>query len=215
MTHFLYKPHVAGPEDNITTPDIVIDRVSMMVDRDHFYVPVHRLTSDVELQVLHGDIEVTPAYAFVACGGGTLLSLAALVRQAGDPLSKADRLIARRAWRLRNLVDHFAALVLSAAGGTGSKSVTLAGETQPADVMSESPDGELALSRGLAVLCAVPAATVTTSAPAETKVQLTDEARHRGLSHTADFVSVDVDRWDERPLPRYTVGPVGDVQHYI
>ena len=46
-------------------------------------------------------------------------------------------------------------------------------------------------------------------------MQLTDETRNRSLSHTTDFVSVDVDRWDERPLPRYTVGPVGDVQHYI
>ena len=27
MSLFLYKPHVEGPEGNVTTPDIVIDRV--------------------------------------------------------------------------------------------------------------------------------------------------------------------------------------------
>ncbi len=215
MTHFLYKPHVAGPEDSITTPDIVIDRVSILADGDRHYLPVHRLNSDIELQVLPGDIEVTPAYAFVASGGGALVSLAALVRQSGDPLAKADLLIARHAWRLRNVVDHFAALAMSVSGGTGSASVTLADETQPADVMTASSNAELVLPRGITVLCAIPAATVTTAAPAETTVQLTDDKRNRSLSHTTDFVSVDVDRWTERPLPRYTVGPVGDVQHYI
>ena len=189
MTHFLYKPHVAGPSDDVTTPDIVVDRVSMLVDDDSSFLPVHRLSSNVEMQVFAVEHHVTPAYAFIACGGG--------------------------AWRLRNVVENFDTLELSISGDADTASTSLADPPQPADVLEAAPDGELALPRGVVVLCPVATSTISVAAPAHVTMKLSDESRDRALEHATNFVSVDFDQWEKRPWPRYTVGPVGEVQHYI
>ncbi len=220
MTFFLYKPHVVGPKNNVTTPDIVIDRVSVLAGTHAYRVPVQRLSSRLGLQVAGGEVSVEPAYVLVAAGGGVLVSLGALVRGADNPQSTADLLVARTAWRLHNLTGHFASLELATLSGppgdatkTGSASVSDLAE--PADIMERMSGINGALPRGITVLCAAPQLACTVSAPASFTVELADKQLGRRLSHHVDLMSVEYDRWEERPLPRYTVGPVGEVEHYI
>jgi len=215
MAHFLYRPHVSGPRNDITTPDIMIDRVFLLADGERGYVPVHRLSSLAELQMLPEKLEIAPAYAIIAAGGGSLLSVAALVRYAGEPAGRGEILVARSAWRLRNLVDRFDDLQLRIAMGTQTEIVALSRLARPADILSRAEEGELALPRGVVALCAAKGATMIASAPAEISVGIVDQKMGRALTHRAALVSVNADRWDERPLPRYTVGPTGEVQHYI
>lgn len=220
MTFFLYKPHVVGPKNNVTTPDIVIDRVSVLTGTDAYRVPVQRLSSRLEIQADGGELSVEPAYVLVAAGGGVLVSPGALVRGADHPKSTADLFVARTAWRLHNLIDHFASLELVTLSGppgdaikTGSASV--ADLAEPADIMERISGNNEALPRGIMVLCAAPKLACTVSAPARFTVQLADKQLGRSLSHHVDLMSVEYDRWEERPPPRYTVGPVGEVEHYI
>lgn len=215
MAHSLYRPHVAGPENNVTTPDIIVDRVSVLADGERAFVPVHRLFSHVDLQVLAGSFEITPAYAIVAAGGGALLSLAALVRCSGEPLARAEIVIARSAWRLRNVIGHFGALLLSVRAGTRTEEIALSQLTQPAEIASHDGGEEPALPRGVVALCAAQRTAAIAAAPAEAWLRLADPTMGRALAHRTAFASVNADPWDRRPLPRYTVGPVGDVQHYI
>ncbi len=220
MTFFLYKPHVVGPTNNITTPDIVIDRVSVLAGTDAYRVPVQRLSNSVELQADGGELSVEPAYVLVAAGGGVLVGLGALVRGTDHPQSTADLLVARTAWRLQNLTGHFASLELATLSGpagdstkTGSASVSDLAE--PVDIIKRMNGTNEALPRGIAELCAAPQLASTVSAPASFTVQLADKELGRNLSHHVDLVSVEYDRWEERPAPRYTVGPVGEVEHFI
>ena len=215
MSHFLFRPHVSGPEDNITTPDILIDRVVLHSNGEDGFLPVQRLSSNVELQVFEGELKITPAYALVASGGGTLVGLAALVGPSDNPLRQADVVVARGAWRLRNLIDHFRSLELSAKDDGTLATVCLESQPGPADVITRDDNGELALPRGILLLCPVHAAALTVTAPASTTIWLEDAARDRELSQVVELLRVDQDRWAKRPLPRYTVGPVGDVIHYI
>nr|WP_281719409.1 hypothetical protein [Nitrosomonas nitrosa] len=215
MAHSLYRPHVLGPQNNITTPDIIVDRVSLLADGERAFIPVHRLGSHVEFQVFPGELVVTPAYAIVAAGGGALLSVAALVRCSGEPIARAELLIARSAWRLRNIVDGFGSLQLSVWSGMRTEIIALSQLLQPDEIMSHADGGELALPRGVIALCAAQHASTIAAAPAEVFIRLVEPTMGRELVHRTKLVSVNADPWDRRPLPRYTVGPVGDVQHYI
>ena len=215
MTHRLYRPHVTGPENQITTPDIVIDRILLVNERDQGYLPVHRLVCDSVLQVFPGEIDITPAYTLVTAGGGVLFGFAALIRQTGESLARADVLVARSAWRFRNLSDHCASVQLGLKAGSSESSIWLDRLAQPDDIMKQRDGDKLALPRGILALCAAPDASVTCRPPADVTVQLADAKLDRSLTNKVGLTSVDSDRWDERPLPRYTVGPVGEVQHYI
>ncbi len=215
MAHFLFKPHIVGPTNNITTPDIVVDRVAVAAAKERQYVPVHHLSTDAEIQTFAGDLAVTPAYALVACGGGAILSLAAQLRHTETPRSAADLLLARSAWRLRDVIDHVGSLELSIKSGSATASVPVSRLTQPQAVMAQLGDGQLVLPRGVIVLCAAVEAEITVSAPAPLTARIFDPGMDRGLARSAALSPVDADRWLDRPLPRYTVGPVGDVEHYI
>ncbi len=215
MTHFLYRPHIVGPENDITTPDILIDRVTLQSNGEEHFIPVHRLSSHIELQVAEYDLLITPAYAVVASGGGALLSLAAVIQAVDQPLAMSDVIIARSAWRLRNVISHFDSLQLSVEIGPNAGSANLADLPQPSESMRRSESGELEMPRGVVGLFAAQHAALAASAPAKGILQFSDDVLSRRLSHTFDLIPVSTDRWNERPLPRYTVGPVGDVQHYI
>lgn len=215
MSYLLFRPHVVGPEDKVTTPDLLVDRVLLLNDGERNYLPVHRLLPNAELQVVPGEIAVTPAFALVASGGGVLFSFAALIHESSDAAKKADILVARSAWRFRNLVDHIGALTIHLNCGGNSSSIMLSDIAQSTEVMNRPDDEEYALPRGIVVLYSAPSATVLASVPAKVSVKISDKTLDRNLSHSINLESVDSDPWDERPLPRYTVGPVGDVQHYI
>ena len=68
MTHVLFRPHVAGGENQITTPDVVIDRLAVECDGTSRYAPVQRVTTRVAVQALPGDLTLVPAYALIAAG---------------------------------------------------------------------------------------------------------------------------------------------------
>ena len=56
MSHFLFRPHVVGPENNITTPDVLIDRANVVTEHDQVPLPVHRLHTMNELRAQLRDI---------------------------------------------------------------------------------------------------------------------------------------------------------------
>lgn len=239
MAHILYKPHVVGPEGHITTPDIVIDRVALQTGAERHLLPVHRIWPAVELQVIEGEFELAPAYAAVGCGGGALLGVAAILRARGQAIATADVLLARAAWRLRNIIDHFGKLQLrlGVGGETGAAAASpsapccpsarrlgAGGETgaaalselpQPAQFMRATENGEPGVLRGVVELCAAAPTKLSTSARVRVSLQLADLVRNRCLAHTVELVPVSAQRWGEWPLPRYAVGPVAEVEHYI
>ena len=75
MSHLLYKPHVIGPELNITTPDLILDRLEVHSGKIHTdniqHVPIQRMSTHTELQTLSGALSLSPAYVVVGCGGGS------------------------------------------------------------------------------------------------------------------------------------------------
>ncbi len=188
MSLFLLKPHVAGPEGNITTPDIVVDRVFV----DGAAVPVSRVTHECWQQAESG-ASARAGYAIMALGGGALI-LPVLVLSAGPVV------VARKAWRLNNLDGHVGSVTLN---GTALADIEL-----PAAVIEAGGGVEDALPRGYLL--------VKTAAEA-TDATLADPKLGRALTHRVILQPVDEDRWgDARPRPRYSVGPTQkDVQHFI
>lgn len=220
MTSFVYKPHVVGPKNNITTPDIVIDRVSVLVDTDPYRVPIQRLSSSAELQTVKGELLITPTYVLAAAGAGVLIAPGALVRGADHPANTADLIVARMAWRLKNLVAHFSSVKLAAtienAGDVGKpERISDSGLTDPEQILRHTGGYDDDLPRGIMVFCAAPQLSFTMIASASVTIALEDKQLGRSLSQRTDLVSVAHDRWEERPLPRYIVGPVGEVEHYV
>lgn len=215
MTHVLFRPHVAGAENQITTPDVVIDRVAIECDGASHYAPVQRVTTRVAVQALPGDLTLVPGYALIAAGGGVLVGLAALVHGRDDRPATADVLLARSAWRLRSLAVHFRSLEMSVGVGDSSRRVRVSELAQPSDLLSRADGGELVLPRGTAIVCGSTALARTVRAPIAFTIRLSDEKLGRRLAHSVELRSVDDEPWPERPLPRYAVGPVGEVKHYI
>ncbi len=211
MTHILFRPHVVGPENNVTTPDIIIDRATLQVDGNQHFLPVHHLSSSVAMQVPETGLRLTPAAAVVAAGGGALLSFAVIVQAADQPLALSDIILARSAWRLRNVIDHIESIQLELVTNTRSAATV----PQPGEVLRKSASGELDLPRGAVALFAGQQAASELTAPGEGTVKLADDSLDRSLAHAFKLIPASAERWDERPLPRYTVGPVGEVQHYI
>ena len=215
MTHVLFRPHVVGGENRITTPDVMIDRLAIECGGTSHYAPVQRVTTRVDVQVLPDDLTLVPACALIAAGGGVLVGLAALVHGRGDRPATADVLLARNAWRLRSLVPHLHSLEMRSAAGDSTRRVRVSELAQPSGLLSRADDGELVLPRGVAIVCGSTALARTIRAPITIKNRLSDERLGRHLAHSVELRSVDDEPWPERPLPRYAVGPVGDVKHYI
>ncbi|MEM9529520.1 MAG: hypothetical protein AAGA23_01240 [Pseudomonadota bacterium] len=214
MTHLLYRPHVAGPQNDITTPDLIIDRVIVKLDSSGQHFPAHRLTVGTELQTFGGSLRITPCGVLVAAGGGPLVGAAALVQPEGSDLAAADLLLGRTAWRLRNLINHFDALRLEIFAGEKSATSTGA-ELAGFETALRKVDDEPALPRGVACVLTNSSAAVAAAAPVQMMLTVDDAVLNRTLKLGVNLVSADAEPWEERPLPRYTVGPVGEVKHYI
>lgn len=189
MSLFLFKPHVTGPNDQVTSPDVVID--SLQVDGRPRSVNV--LTGETYLQS-ESDETGRAGYVLTALGGGALIGPALV-------LSSGRVCIARQAWRLKNLADFGADLTLN---GT-----RLSDLVPPAQMIAAAGGEEDALPRGLQLVCTIDGDT-------ETAV-LEDAQRGRRLRHRLVIAPLDHDRWQgARPRPRYSVGPMmKEVDHYI
>lgn len=214
MTYRLYKPHVTNADGDVTTPDLMVDRVEIYVAGSMTLMPVHRLTPDVELQTPAGNLNVTPAIVLISAGGGSLLSVAAIVRPCDCSLYSADVLISRTSWRLRHLRDRLQTLSMELEIPNHRESTKISAILDGAPVVQEADD-ESALARGVMQIYAADALTVTTRAPAAISVALTDPNSDRPLSCRVQLVPVDSTHWQERPASRYTTGPVEEVKHYI
>lgn len=212
MSLFLFKPHVVGPKGDITTPDVIIDKLYVSDGDDLAPVPIGRISSEVKIPVESGLVVATPAFVLTAIGGGTLFSPAMLVNAKGDPLRTAEILMARKAWRHANLAEHEADVTMAASG----KDATLGSLPGSGELIAKLTGGGDALPRGIAILVAVSGLAAEVTAPARVEMQLRDPRLDRELTHRLDLVSVADDRWEDRPGPRYTFGPQhGDLQHYI
>lgn len=215
MTHFVYRPHIAGPENNITTPDILIERVFLNAGNDFIGIPVHRIMTRAELQRGKTELLLTPAYALISLGGGTLITAATVIREKGQSPASAEVLMPRQAWRLGNVLDHMENLDVSiCCEGRCVQQVNCA-EVGPDLAVAPLCDSAERMPRGVAVLCAPTDASFILAGSATISVTLHDKTKQRELTHNQRYTHLDEDRWRARPLPRYTVGPVGEVKHYI
>ena len=188
MSFFLYKPHVVGRAEIVTSPDVIIDH--LFVDRR--MRPVGLLSSEAWLQV-EGEETSQAAYAIVALGGGALIGPAVV-------LGSGTVAIARKAWRLSYLDGHAERVALNGK--------TLADAGTPADQIEAAAGSGDALPRGFLL--------VRTVEGNVRSAELVDPVLGRSLSHRVVLEQMETDRWGEdRPAPRYSVGPTGkDVQHF-
>ena len=186
---FVLKPHVTGPEGQITTPDIVVD--CLLVDGIRRSLAL--LTHDC-WQEVGANASSRPAYALMALGGGALILPAHVI-------SSGLVVAARAAWRLNNLDGHV--------GDVKLNGIALADLELPSDLVAAAGGAEDALPRGFRL--------VKTLEAAATEVILADPTLGRQLRHTVHLHSLDADRWgDARPRPRYSVGPTQkEVSHFI
>ena len=189
MSLFLFKPHVEGPEGNITTPDIVIDRMFI----GSTPMPLTVLTTELYHQAEPGG-QASSTYALTALGGGALISPVV-------QLSTGSIVLARKAWRLKNLSGHLDAVALNE-----SSLVELG---RPSELISANGGSEEVLPRGFLVIC-------ENSVPGD-RATLSDGRLGRSLDHQVVLEDVTADRWDgRRPNPRYSVGPTKrEIPHFI
>ncbi len=186
---FLLKPHVTGPEGQITTPDVIVD--CLLVDGQRRSLAL--LTHDC-WQGVGADASSRPAYALMALGGGALILPAQVI-------SNGLVIAARAAWRLSNLDGHVGEVTLN--------STPLADLDLPSDLIAGAGGTDDALPRGLMLVRAAEAAA--------TEASLVDPVLGRELRLAMHLQPLDADRWgDTRPRPRYSVGPTQkDVPHFI
>ena len=186
---FLLKPHVTGAEGQVTTPDIIVDRLQVDGEARALGFLTHECW-----QSAGDDAVAWPAYCVMALGGGALIL-------PGSVLSNGFVIAARQAWRLGNLDRHIGEVTLNG--------VPLGDVGLPLSMIEAAGGAGDALPRGFLLVR-------TTRATGDTAV-LSDPVLGRELSHRLHLEPLDEDRWgDARPRPRYSVGPTQkEVPHYI
>lgn len=189
MSLFLFKPHVTGPEGDVTSPDIIVDRVFV----DGFLTPLGLLTSEA-WQQMAAEAATRAGYAVMALGGGAVIS-PVIVARSGPVI------VARKAWRLNNLDGHIGQVTLNG--------VALSELGLPEAMIGAAGGKGDALPRGYMLI-------QTVEGEARDAV-LADPVLGRDLRHRLVVEPLEADPWgDARPRPRYSVGPTQkDVQHYI
>ena len=186
---FLLKPHVTGPEDQITSPDVIVDTLYVNGDMR----PLAQLTHECWQQAEPGT-QARAAYAIMALGGGALI-LPALA------LSSGPLIVSRQSWRLNSLDGHIEQLRLN--------DIPLSDVGLPMQMITAAGGTGDALPRGFLLVCATEIVASTAT--------LADPILGRELQHDCHLEDMSADRWgDKRPRPRYSVGPTQkDVPHYI
>ena len=189
MSLFLFRPHVEGPEGNITTPDVVIDRVFV----NGAPKSINLVSTESYHQVDESEFAL-PAYGITALGGGALISPVVI-------LGSGRICLARMAWRLNNLNGNVGAVTLNGQ--------SLAALRSPADLIEAAGGEGDTLPRGYLLICV--------AGEADTQATLVDPTRKRELRHRLKLSLISDDRWGgTRPMPRYSVGPMmKEIPHFI
>ncbi|MEM9013498.1 MAG: hypothetical protein AAGB02_00165 [Pseudomonadota bacterium] len=214
MSFFLFKPHVEGLTGDITTPDIIIDRLLLSDGGALNPIPSRLLSSAAEIGIEGNAATAFPAYMLAAAGGGVIISPAIIVRSEDATFNTTSIHIARMAWRWKNVSGHADKnLFLSVLGAE----TTICNLGDPRKIIEEVHGAKSdELPRGVAVLCFSKSCSVDVQGAVRLPVTMKDSALDRSLVFPFDLDSAAADPWPERPLPRYSVGPQeDDVKHYI
>lgn len=191
MALFLFRPHIENDKGQITTPDVVVDRVYL----DDGWRPVGLLSSELSHQA-GSAAEARSAYAVTALGGGAIISPMVV-------LGTGIMVAARTAWRLSSITDRSGELALN---GTGVDSLI-----SPARLIERAGGANGTLPRGVMAVCI--------GSHGETaELRFSDaDGDPRSISCTVDLELPGADRWERSaPRPRYSVGPTQkDVPHFI
>ncbi len=213
MTHYLYKPHVHGPEF-ITTPDILIDRVYSaagttgdeleLIIRDN-----HAINTGVEIQCALESATAAPAYFLIAAGGGVIISAGAEYKAEDSCLL----LLSRFAWRLKYIKDHLDKLTFAYAD---NKRVGFKQFPAPEDVINRLGNNAADLPRGVMLCVTATGIAAPLGRGNSFEITLTDPVLKRELTHRIAFEDGRNDQWPRRPAGKYAVGPTsGQVKHFI
>ena len=216
MNHYLYKPHVQGPE-YITTPDLLVDRLYKVIKTsngvDLQVSGVHELSAVPEVQCNLQATKVVPAYFLAAAGGGCLLSIGVECKINGS----RSFIISRFAWRLKYINNHFAQLDFSINAGTPHASkVSMQVFASPSSILEQFTGQADQLPKGVMVCVGAANAVQEIKDPGIMEINLSDTQLNRSLTLRLSLLDDQQDQWNKRPLPRYSVGPTTeDVKHYI
>lgn len=206
MNFFLTRPHVENAKGDVTTPDILIDRLFVFSGEASAPRPLVGLSHDIEAQTEQAGISVTPAILLFAAGAGTLVSPA---------LSLIDGrlLLARKAWRMRYLENGFSALRLR----MNDDEISLDEIGSYLGVVSSIPGGRLEhLPRGIGVVVKAEKLEARSVPSSREVVELIDTRSKGRLRHWVDMIDITRDSWEHRPAPDYATGPQNmGVKHYV
>ena len=191
MALFLFRPHIENDKGQVTTPDVVIDRVHL----DGGWKPVGLLSSDLFHQA-ESAREARSAYAVTALGGGAIISPMVV-------LGTGVMVAGRTARRLSSLGDGIGGLTLN---GTSVDRLI-----PPASLVESAGGADGVLPRGVMAVCAGPQGETA-------ELQFNDaDGRLHIISCAVELEHPAADRGGgSAPLPRYSVGATQkDVPHFI
>lgn len=218
MAHTLYKPHVIGPEGSITTPDLLLDSVSVNWEHKPFRLAIHRLITHRCLQLGTAPHLALPGFALVASGGGTIVAPVTLIYCPQGPMELADAVIGRIAVRGRALEPTAALRIQCTVTLLDHNELSTASEIQlPSGSLASTNDRSSPAVQRCAVqiqLTSVEPFAVVGGAEVTTAFRWSDEPEGAAVSHTTTFEPLP-DDLDERESGRYSIGPIGPVKHYI
>ncbi|MBT06765.1 MAG: hypothetical protein CMM32_07615 [Rhodospirillaceae bacterium] len=196
MSFFLYKPHIEGSKGQITTPDVLIDRVLNYKQPELIPTSTNLLTSSYFQQSMKEN-KIAPLYALTSLGGGLIISPGAALKD--GPIN-----LARKAWRFSTVSKHQEKLTLNG--------LPLHKTELPKDAISLVQGVKNKMPRGLTVICLGPWTHLTETFV----VELSDPILGRSLKHNISIEMTDKDQWPSRPIARYSTGPTQrKVEDYI
>ena len=216
MSHYLYRPHIHGPE-HITTPDILVDRLFRACLKEGAVIlhpaGLDGIRTNPEVPGIHGNAVLIPAVYLVAAGGGIVLSAGA------ECVVNEYRLlhISRFAWRLKYVEDRLDRVqLLVSREGADPDIIPLNRFPAPEAVLQHLGSRGSALPRGFMVSATAAEVEYGVEVPGALTLSLMDNESERHFNHTISFTSPDGEGGVRPPDPRYAVGPqTGDVTHYI
>lgn len=201
MAHLLYKPHIDGPK-GIVTPDLLIDRVTVIDSTATSLCPIQRFSMDCELQATPETFNAIPGVLIVAAGAGSVLAPALAITATDAKAAIIDVAVGRAAWRFQHITEQMHAINLA-----------FSNQRCPLDHLIEPTAPEP--MRGTAQLRLARALDRALTPSAVCNVRLEDSCQNRSIEHNIRITSVAEDYWPARPGARYTVGPVEPVDHYV